>query len=368
MKVSIYVRNATEGPSCYYRIMQYFSNISVNKKVHNIMSQKMFRINLDCKFNYAKIIIQGCLFLLMCIRAIWFLATDLVYKPDIVVVSRTILPRHTLKFVAFLEKKLFKQTKLVWDFDDYIFLNREISTTEAELFGRYSQKNIVTNSFLAGTLDKKYQNKICILPTTDGDFENIDLRKEIKDREKSYESEIRFVWLGTGGNIIFVEQVLNELDMLAKKIKVCLKKEVILYVISNKELRKKTNYIQIKNVNWSRERAIQYVAKSHVGIMPLPHTEYTNGKGGFKLIQYMAAGIPVIGSNVGMNREIVNDEFGFLLEDKDNLECWENVNLSLFRDFNIWKKYCEKSRDEWSKRFSFQAGLDCWKKIIKELK
>jgi glycosyltransferase involved in cell wall biosynthesis len=47
--------------------------------------------------------------------------------------------------------------------------------------------------------------------------------------------------------------------------------------------------------------------------MPLPDNEFTRGKCGLKLIQCMAAGLPVVGSPVGANCEIVcNGREGFL--------------------------------------------------------
>ena len=42
-----------------------------------------------------------------------------------------------------------------------------------------------------------------------------------------------------------------------------------------------------------------------VGIMPLPDEPWPRGKCGFKLIQYMACGLPVVALPVGANAEIV---------------------------------------------------------------
>jgi glycosyltransferase involved in cell wall biosynthesis len=50
-----------------------------------------------------------------------------------------------------------------------------------------------------------------------------------------------------------------------------------------------------------------------VGIMPLPNTAYTRSKAGFKLLQYMAAGVPVVASPVGVNEELVIESRAGLL-------------------------------------------------------
>ncbi len=60
--------------------------------------------------------------------------------------------------------------------------------------------------------------------------------------------------------------------------------------------------------------------------MPLPDDEYSRGKCGFKLLQYMALGIPSIASPVGVNQEIIqNGSNGFLASSNED---WVD-NLSL---------------------------------------
>src|SRR5206468_2471185 len=56
---------------------------------------------------------------------------------------------------------------------------------------------------------------------------------------------------------------------------------------------------------WSEETEVPDMRRCDIGIMPLPDEPYERGKCGYKLLQYMACGRPVIASPVGANNEIV---------------------------------------------------------------
>jgi glycosyltransferase involved in cell wall biosynthesis len=56
---------------------------------------------------------------------------------------------------------------------------------------------------------------------------------------------------------------------------------------------------------WRLEDEISIFARFSIGIMPLPESDYTRAKAGFKLLQYMCAGIPVVCSPVGVNRRLI---------------------------------------------------------------
>lgn len=79
------------------------------------------------------------------------------------------------------------------------------------------------------------------------------------------------------------------------------------------------NGINVTWHNWSECSEISVIKSFSVGIMPLDDTPWTKGKCGFKLIQYMACGLPVIASPVGENNYIVrHGENGFLARDPND--------------------------------------------------
>ncbi len=70
-----------------------------------------------------------------------------------------------------------------------------------------------------------------------------------------------------------------------------------------------------------------------VGIMPMPDNPWTRGKCGYKLIQYMACGLPVIASPVGVNQVLVeNGVNGFLATDT---ESWVRAFLTLYENCHL---------------------------------
>ena len=74
--------------------------------------------------------------------------------------------------------------------------------------------------------------------------------------------------------------------------------------------------IPIENRAWGEDSEVADIMSIDVGIMPLPDDPWERGKCGYKLIQYMACGKPVVASPVGVNRKIVDEGInGFLAGD-----------------------------------------------------
>ncbi len=87
---------------------------------------------------------------------------------------------------------------------------------------------------------------------------------------------------------------------------------------------------------WRQEDEASLFAEFSVGIMPLPDTAYTRGKAGFKLLQYMAAGVPVVASPIGVNAQLIEESgAGFLA---DSPQEWESCLRKLTQDHELRRR------------------------------
>lgn len=110
--------------------------------------------------------------------------------------------------------------------------------------------------------------------------------------------------------------------------------------------------IPMKNVNWALENEISSMYSFHIGIMPLPNDEYSLGKCGFKLLQYMALGIPSVASPVGVNAEIIQDGYnGFLALSNDE---WITKLSLLIEDNLLREKIGRQGRKTVETKYSLQ--------------
>jgi len=107
-------------------------------------------------------------------------------------------------------------------------------------------------------------------------------------------------------------------------------------------------------LTWTAETEVDVIRSFDVGIMPLRDDAFERGKCGYKLIQYMACGIPVIASPVGVNATIVDHGVnGFLAESEKE---WVQYLDLLYRDDARRKEMGVRARIKIEQEYSL-AGV-----------
>jgi glycosyltransferase involved in cell wall biosynthesis len=122
--------------------------------------------------------------------------------------------------------------------------------------------------------------------------------------------------------------------------------------------------LPMESVLWSEESESRLVAELDVGIMPLNDRPFERGKCGYKLIQYMACGLPVIASPVGVNTKIVRHGVnGFLAETPAE---WEKALRTLLADPELRRRMGQEGRKQVEQEYCIQVTGPVLASLLKQ--
>jgi glycosyltransferase involved in cell wall biosynthesis len=114
--------------------------------------------------------------------------------------------------------------------------------------------------------------------------------------------------------------------------------------------------VPVENLPWSPEREADIVGRFDIGVMPLRDGEWERGKCGYKLVQYLASGVPAVASRVGANPEILAEGDDGLLAG-DDAE-WLAALQRLAADWELRARMVEAGRRKVERLYSVQARVD----------
>jgi glycosyltransferase involved in cell wall biosynthesis len=120
--------------------------------------------------------------------------------------------------------------------------------------------------------------------------------------------------------------------------------------------------VDVVNVPWSEATEVSLINSFDVGVMPLFDDEWAHGKCAFKLIQYMACGVPVVASPVGANVDVVNNANGLLA---DSVGDWLNALRRLRVDAALRQSFGAAARQTVEQLYSLESTIPLMVKTIK---
>jgi len=260
---------------------------------------------------------------------------------------------------TYFEKRLAKlNVPLVFDFDDSIWLNDTSEGNQNLAWLKKPQKTaeicklcnlvMVGNEYLANHA-KKHNPNIKIIPTTI----NTDYHKSKNNKTNS--DSICIGWTGTTTTL---KHYYTAIPVL-KKIKEKYGTKVYFKVIVNSK--EWTQELDVKLVNWTKECEIEDLCEFDIGIMPLPDDEWSKGKCGFKGLQCMALGIPVVMSPVGVNTDIINNGVNGYLAEKDDV--WFDKLCQLIELPELRKTIGDRAKETVEEKYS----VNVWEHRVLDL-
>ena len=116
---------------------------------------------------------------------------------------------------------------------------------------------------------------------------------------------------------------------------------------------------------WGEATEAADIAAADIGIAHVPDDPWSLGKCGLKVLQYMAAGLPVVANPVGVHAEMVrHGETGFLAETPAQ---WVDAVARLANDPDLRRRMGSMGRALLEVRYSVAAGAECWLDLLGDL-
>jgi glycosyltransferase involved in cell wall biosynthesis len=277
-------------------------------------------------------------------------------QADAVIVQRRLLPRWQL----FLLRR--RARRLIFDFDDAVFRRDSYDPR-----GPYSRRRrhrframvrvadavIAGNDFLADYA-RRYtdSHRVHVIPTCVNP-QAYPLAPHAEDR-----GVVRLAWIGSATTLRGLERIQPVLDDLGRTYP-----NLRLQLICNKLLQLRTLPVDFQP--WSQATEARDLASADIGISWLPDDDWSRGKCGLKILQYMAAGLPVVANSVGVQSEMV--ESGVTGYRADTPAGWIEAVGRLVRNAALRRHLGRARRQRVEDRYHVRSGGEHWLDILHRL-
>lgn len=246
----------------------------------------------------------------------------------------------------------------IYDFDDAFQVKYRVGR-----FQRFS-------SFLGGKFDRVVGKASAVLPGNSHLYRyarqfnaNCTIVPTVIDHTKYFPRHARrdssvfnVGWIGSPSSIKCLTAVQRPLTALAKET------PVRLSVIGGTA--PPVEGVEVVNIPWSEATEVGNIRDFDVGVMPLPDDPWTRGKCAFKLIQYMACAVPVIGSPIGANCDVISPECGFLAASDEE---WLDAFRFIRDNPSIADSMGEVGRARVASKYSLRSQLPTVERVLRSV-
>jgi glycosyltransferase involved in cell wall biosynthesis len=247
---------------------------------------------------------------------------------------------------------------LIFDFDDAVFLRDSYAARGCQSLRRIqafaalmetADLVVAGNAYLAEQATRwTAPSRVQVIPTC------IDpARYPLAGHQSTGAAEL--VWIGSSSTLRGIEQIAPLLEQVGRRCP-----GVHLKLICDR-------FIQLRNLpivpcRWSAEEEAEALAGADIGISWIPDDSWSRGKCGLKILQYMAAGLPVVANPVGVQAELItHGQTGFLASTTSE---WEEAIGRLAADPELRRRLGLAGRQRVEQDFSVSAGAARWNALL----
>lgn len=280
-----------------------------------------------------------------------------------------VVPKYTFVFIhreaspigpPFFEWIISKvlRKKIIYDFDDAIWIpntsaeNKIVDWVKAfwkvKYICKWAYKVAGGNAYLCNYAGQ-YNSNVVFLPTC------VDTEKQHNKLKNQYTPQVIIGWTGSHSTMKFFDDLLPVLDKAAAN------NGLEFVLISNKPPR--VSLPRLQYIRWQEATEIDDLLTFNIGLMPLKPDAWCEGKCGFKLIQYLALGIPAIASPVGVNSDIIEQgSNGFLCSSEEE---WADAITLLTNNADLRSAMGKAGREKIKAEYSVQANAGVFLSLFK---
>ncbi|HEY9176178.1 MAG TPA: glycosyltransferase [Flavipsychrobacter sp.] len=272
-----------------------------------------------------------------------------VHQYDYVFVHREAAPMGPPVF-EWIVAKLWRK-KIIYDFDDAIWIpntsseNRLASWLKSfwkvQYICKWSHTVVGGNEYLCNYA-RRYNDNVVLIPTC------VDMDKMHNGVKEHTSGQVTIGWTGSHSTIPYLDEIMDVLLYAEQEL------NTKFILIANKKPE-----LPLRNwefIPWNETTEITDLLKIDIGVMPLKDDAWSEGKCGFKLIQYLSLGIPAVASPVGVNKVIVDEGInGYLCSTPDE---WKSALESLVSDTGFRKKAGMAGRLKMQQQYSIAANKE----------
>lgn len=266
------------------------------------------------------------------------------------------------KLLTPLEARLFRHNakQLVFDFDDAIYYHDD-RHAQAESRTRSlkfqclvrSVDLVVAGNRILADYAGQFNHNVTVVPSA---VETRNIPQKCYQNDAGTGDPVRVIigWVGGKGNLHHLKMLSPVFQSLARS------HNIQVNVVCDAAI--DIPGVTVRHIPWTLEIQDQEVARFDIGVMPLPDNQWTQGKCGYKILQYMAAAVPAVCSDVGSNRDIVeHGREGFVVSSPGGF--YQTLN-TLITDAGLRKEMGANARRKVEEHFSIPA---VGKKLADEL-
>lgn len=280
----------------------------------------------------------------------WYWVLFKAYKYQYIFIHREAAPLGPPIVEWYLSKILHK--KIIYDYDDAIWIpntsneNKIAALVKAfwkvKYICKWSYKISAGNDFLCQFAKTSGAQNIIRIPTVVNTHTRYNVLKE------HHNSKVNVGWTGSHSTLKFLDAIIPIIQKLQEKI------NFNFCVIADKK-----PDLPLKNWTfypWNEKTEIEDLLQFDIGIMPLIDDAWSEGKCGFKLIQYLSLGIPAIANPVGVNKQIIEHGInGFLVN--NDIE-WEQCLETLIANVSMRESMGKNGRNKIINEYSIESIKD----------